>query len=444
MQRLTPIHAGSPQGLVPGWVERWGPRAFRVGIGLLLVTTVVWPLAYSHEVDLSIYRMGGEAIEHHAPLYAMGLTGRPNELLFNYPPFAAAVLAPLNLLPLTLLRLLAPVANFLLLVFVVRRCWQSLGVPNGKGLSSLTMLASGALLWLEPVRTTIALGQIGLALLAIVVVDLLPLSGPGRWQGVGVGIAAGIKLTPLFFIPFLIVTRRFRAAAVATATFLVTVLIGFLLGPVQAYTYWFRGIFDDPNRIAPVNSSGNESLRGALARVALPASAEMWAWVVGVVLLSIICLAVAARAHAEEGGEVLAVSLCGLGSAAISPYSWGYHWVWFVPIAVFLAERAIIRHSRAAASLVAGLWTATAAWMTGWRPPLSGMTPPSGLISLHPGGALEAITRNTYLIELGVALGITIVAIRNRTSPDGSDSDGGSPPGSRSVEGATRPFRPAP
>src|ERR1700675_4955724 len=84
---------------VPRWVDRWGSRVMVIGLALLLAATGVWILAYSHQVDLSIYRFGGLAILHGPPLYDYGLTGRPHALLFNYPPFAAIVLSPLALLP---------------------------------------------------------------------------------------------------------------------------------------------------------------------------------------------------------------------------------------------------------------------------------------------------------------------------------------------------------
>ena len=96
------------------------------------------------------------------------------------------------------------------------------------------MLGTGASLWLEPVRTTIALGQISIVLLAIVVLDLLPLSRPSRWQGVGVGIAAGIKLTPMFFIPFLLVTRSVpRAFQTAPPPILALLPLSALLSTVS-------------------------------------------------------------------------------------------------------------------------------------------------------------------------------------------------------------------
>ena len=76
----------------------------------------------------------------------------------------------------------------------------------------------------EPVQQTLALGQVNLLLMLLVVADLLTAGaltpGEGRtrwWHGLGIGIAAGVKLTPLIFIPYLLLIRRYRQAATATA-----------------------------------------------------------------------------------------------------------------------------------------------------------------------------------------------------------------------------------
>ena len=47
-------------------------------------------------------------------------------------------------------------------------------------------------------------------LLALVLVDLG--YDLGRWRGVAIGVAAGVKLTPLIFIPYLWLIGRRRAA----------------------------------------------------------------------------------------------------------------------------------------------------------------------------------------------------------------------------------------
>ena len=69
-------------------------------------------------------------------------------------------------------------------------------------------------LLLNPVRLTVILGEVNLFVVLMVVADLTVAVG---WRGhvlprgVLLGVAAAIKLTPLVFIPFLFLTRQFRA-----------------------------------------------------------------------------------------------------------------------------------------------------------------------------------------------------------------------------------------
>ena len=400
---------------LPAWVRRWGPALLITGLVLYAVTTGIWLLAYSHQTDMQVYRFGAQELLHGRPLYDHGLNGDPHDLLFNYPPFAALVFVPLTAFPVPILMALIPIANLALVVVTIRRCWQAMGIREDQELVSLTTLCTGALLWLEPVRSTIALGQVGLLLLAVAVFDLLPLRGPRRWSGVGVGLAAGIKLTPLLFIPYLLITRRTRAAAIATVTFLGTIAAGFVIAPSQATEYWFRGTFHDLHRIASAANTGNETLHGAVARMHLSSGTSAVLWITLAVAVASACLAVAAAAHAR-GDEVFAIAVVGIGSAAVSPYSWPYQWIWFVPLAVYLAFGAIIERSRAKAAGLALVCIATGSWIVELRSPYTGQLPPSGIISLHPGGAVEVLTRNAYLIVLLITLVLAASSLRRRES----------------------------
>jgi alpha-1,2-mannosyltransferase len=404
----SPVGGTGTAGLpTPAWIGRWGPKVFAASLTLFGLSTVIWVLAYSNQVDMTIYRFGGHAILTHTPLYDVGLMGHPNELLFNYPPFAALLFTVLALIPDLVLRILVPIGNIALLMMVVRRSWRAFGIGDGKDLRSLVLLSSGVLLWLEPVRTTIALGQVSLLLLTLVVFDLLPSSTPRRWTGIGLGIAAGIKLTPLLFIPYLLLTRRGRAAAVATATFLATIALGFLVAPSQAVEYWFGGVFDDVHRIASADYNANQSLHGMLADLGPRWTGTIveFAAAIGLALVSLV---IASRMH-RRGRPLLGLALCGMASAAVSPYSWGYHWVWFVPLAVFLAHGAILERSRMQMALLCLLLMLTAYWVTSLRSPLTSKMPAAGLISLNLSGAWGFVTANLYVIIFGLALMMSVL-----------------------------------
>ncbi|MGH3150088.1 MAG: glycosyltransferase family 87 protein, partial [Streptosporangiaceae bacterium] len=141
-----------------------------------------WPLR-----DVRVYWWGGQ----HA---ARALYAVHAQFSFTYPPFAAA-----------LFRLgttgtegwLAAVITVVSVGALVALVWMSLtaaGVrPRPETVLAITALS--ALLW--PVAYTLHLGEINLIIAVLVGSDLLRQRDGGWWQGIGTGIAAGIKLTPL-------------------------------------------------------------------------------------------------------------------------------------------------------------------------------------------------------------------------------------------------------
>jgi alpha-1,2-mannosyltransferase len=161
--------------------------------------------------------------------------------------------------------------------------------------------------WLDPVRTTLYLGQINVVILALVVGDMLGPRG-SRWRGVGVGLAAALKLTPLLFVAYLLLTGRIRAAVTAVATFAVAAGVGFLVAPADSVTYWLRGTFAAADRISAVGGSSNHAVSGFVARLLGEGSAAQVTYLAAAAGLVVGTLCLAVRAH-REGDEVLAVVL---------------------------------------------------------------------------------------------------------------------------------------
>jgi len=85
--------------------------------------------------------------------------------------------------------------------------YASLRISGRRGLRAAALALGAVALWLEPVYMTMFFGQIYIILRALVMVDLA-LPDSSRWKGMGIGLAAGVKLTPLIFIPYLLASWR--------------------------------------------------------------------------------------------------------------------------------------------------------------------------------------------------------------------------------------------
>ena len=196
----------------------------------------------------------------------------------------------------------------------------------GRVVPSVLLATCAAALWLEPVVMTLFFGQLNLVLLAVVMVDLSR-SDSARWKGIGIGIAAGIKLTPLVFIPYLWFSGRRRAAIKAASVFAGTIAIGFGTFPTDSAKYWggrFMQAGDAPDRLV------NQSLNGALRRLGSPSSSLLF-WVCVASVVAALGLAVAVAAS-RSGQELLGVTAAAVTGLLISPVSWTHHWVWVVPL----------------------------------------------------------------------------------------------------------------
>lgn len=287
--------------------------------------------------DLNVYNDAG-LITRQLPsiLYSWQLTVG---IKFTYTPFAAILFAGGSLVPWATLRWLMTVASLISVPLIV---WLTLGGMGRRGISraSVTLAVSAVVLWTEPVVRALLLGQIEPLLLLLVVWDLTR-SDQRWWKGAGIGIAAGIKLVPLIFIPYLLLAGKIRQAVVATCTLAITVVIGFIFLPGPSRTWWLTGYFIRPGRTGAVDALVNQSLLGLLARQiggGMAATGPVWLPIAIVVaLIGIAGGAVLSRA----GKTVQSWTLVGITSVLVSPISWDHHWVWIVPFIAMLAGMAM-------------------------------------------------------------------------------------------------------
>ena len=286
--------------------------------------------------DFYVYRDGARYLLDGQPLYAGPF--RVWNLHYTYTPFSTVTFAPLAWLPDGSGRHIWLAINIVLLVLIVMQCWRMLGHRITPYLTCASALLAIACAFLEPVRSTLFFGQINLLLMLLVLWDTSR-GERSRFKGIGIGIAAGIKLTPAYFVLYYLVLRQWRAASVAVATIAATVGVGWLVIPNDSWQYW-TGKFLDYTRVSKnLAHPGNQSVRGAIVRLTgeVPPT---WLWLLvdaGVVAVS---MWIAVRLY-RRGEPLLAVTVVGLSAAVVSPFTWSHHWVWFVPVIVYLVHRAL-------------------------------------------------------------------------------------------------------
>ncbi|MER5269015.1 mannosyltransferase [Actinosynnema sp. NPDC002837] len=295
-------------------------------------------------VDLMVYRNASPEL-FTGFLYDWRLKEFSDQfaLPFTYPPFSALVFVPLSWVPWGVARWFWQLACLACLWFVTRKSLQLVGSNDPRR----AMLWTGLFVWVEPVRTTLNYGQINLVLAALLLAAMVDAR---NWrQGAGVGIAAGLKLTPAISGLYFLVNRRYQAAVWSVVAFFGTVGLGYLISPRLSTEYWFH-LLGDASRVGPVGSAINQSLRGALSRT-VGYDIGTGPIFLGAVVVAAVLTGFALHASVKAKDVVaMIVSVQFLG-LLVSPISWSHHWVWAVPALMWLVYAA--KHRLATITAVA-------------------------------------------------------------------------------------------
>ncbi|MFF7193516.1 glycosyltransferase 87 family protein [Streptomyces sp. NPDC008079] len=336
-----------------GWREWLSPARAAVAAGWCLLSVAgVWLVQRQVRVsmiDVMVYRAAGWTVRTGGDLYSLRADGLP----MTYPPFAGLLFVPLTWLDVGAMRTAATVANLLLAVAFAA---LSLRLVDRRPTVASALLLTALVVWCEPVWATLRYGQVNLLLAVLVLADLT-CRADRRWAGVGIGIAAGIKLTPVLFVALLALaafttrgrgTPYLRRASVAAGTFAATVGVAALALPHDSVRYWTQDVFS-PDRAGYAEEVANQSLRGVLARLTHSGDpGTLWLCVALAVALAGLAVAVGALTAGDRlpfAAAWAAVS-CGVTALLVSPVSWTHHWVWAVPMAVLLVAEGVRRHDR--------------------------------------------------------------------------------------------------
>jgi len=331
-----------------------GAVVFVIAVGGWLIYAFSRPAWYTFfPVDLGIYRDGGLIVRHVSPpyngqpLYDWHATDNPDSLQFTYTPFAAVFFAGISFISWAVLPRLSELANLAFLLIATWFTMDALGYRDRRVKIGGMLAGAAAGLLIEPVFRTIFLGQINLLLLALIIWDLRQ-PDDRWWKGFGTGLAAGIKLIPIIFVPYLLLTRRFKAAVMTVAGFAFSIGLGFVVISHDSRRYWLDGLFYQDNRTGFAGWTGNQSLRGLVTRLAGSLHAATIPWAVAVLVAAVIGLLAAAMLD-RAGHPMLGILTAALVGLLDSPISWDHHWVWVVPGMMTAAHYAVRAWQRSGA-----------------------------------------------------------------------------------------------
>lgn len=395
---------------------------------------------YYGTVDTWVHH-GGRIYDYRVPGTTYG---------FTYPPFAA-----LGMLPMALVGLPTAIAVVLLLNLAALACVVAILVgPALRRYGWFGFALTACLLALfEPVRDTVSFGQVNLVLLALVLSDAWLLSsGCGRWAGVGIGLAAAVKLTPALFIVLLLLGRRRRAAGVATAVAALATGLAAWAAPGASRFYWTDALWDTA-RVGRLAYVSNQSLQGVLARLTAPEGPSRALWAAASLLVLCVWARRVSRALADEDWTA-AFALTGLAACLVSPITWVHHLVWLLPSFAVLLHR---RRLRVAAALyavlcssVVWLWFDDASGLDGFLGSNTYTWVTLGLLSWLPAGqprggraALIRRARETLAAPRPAAPPIPAAADQSNPSSSGSAAAAGRAVASRRAVAPGRAAAPA-
>ncbi|PYC67569.1 hypothetical protein C7C45_21465 [Micromonospora arborensis] len=314
-------------------------------VALIAVLPALYLPGLNHKfLDLKIYMSAVDWWRAGHPLYDYVQPDRvQGELYFTYPPFSALLLWPFGLLKLGATVAIFTVLTVLAVVLTTR--WLVTPIIARHDLPRAFTLVAAVLLVLavESTRETITFGQINMLLVVLILGDLLyAVPQARRWAGVGVGLATALKLFPGIFIVYLLATRRWRAAAVASVTAAAATLLAAAVAPGDSWRFWTHELWAT-DRVGRTDYVGNQSLFGLISRFTAPEKPDRLLWLLWLLLVAVVAVYGLWRAaRAARAGDLLTgLTLTGLVGALASPITWTHHIYWFVPAVVLLADAAL-------------------------------------------------------------------------------------------------------
>lgn len=285
-------------------------------------------------LDVGVFRDAGQALVSGDPLYE-GFPSRSG-YAFIYPPFAALLFVPLTWLPEVATDVAWNTAIIAAIFAIMAMASHRLNLrPWWAWAIGLTGFAT----LLDTVYTNLYYGQINVFLILLVALDVFGFT-PKYLRGIGIGVAAGIKITPAAYAVIFLVRKDWRGVLQSAGYFLLTAIIGFILRPKESVYFWTEEFFAT-DRGGGITYPPNQGIGGMLSRGIVPAHIMEALSPVILLLFAAASIFVAYRLE-QSGRTVESLLVVVLGIALGGPFAVSHHWVGIVlilPLIVAVREQ---------------------------------------------------------------------------------------------------------
>lgn len=301
-------------------------------------------------IDMVVYREGVKAFLEHRSVYSAPMPAGDIQLPFIYPPFGALAMVPLTAFDAIDHNLAGNIMVILsdLLVLVCLYLVFRAVLKKPEFLLPVTAITWAIVVHFEPVNLNNNYAQINIVVMALVILDLVPRK---RFlpQGILIGVAAAIKITPLAMLLYFFVRKEWKQIATAFFSAVAATLLAAAFR-WEAFVEFFSSTLLDmgSGRDFGVGTEyqSNSSIKGAIQRM-YPSTESMeangltigLAWIAASLIVIVVAACIIKRLCAEHL-LVDAQLVTALTVLLISPVSWSHHWVWLTLIIPVFAYRA--------------------------------------------------------------------------------------------------------
>jgi alpha-1,2-mannosyltransferase len=197
------------------------------------------------------------------------------------------------------------------------------------------------------VTLTLQFGQINAVIGALLVIDMLLVDRKHRLGGIGLGLAAAIKVTPAYLGMVFAAAGRVRHAIVAGITAIAATLFAFVVLPGSSFDYWTSVLYDT-DRVGRVETNFNNSLRRIVSWLELSGALSTLVWIAVSAVVTLIVIVRVRRSFARNN-VLAAYTIASIGGYLVSPISWGHHLLFLGPAVALLVGdgKSIIRWATA-------------------------------------------------------------------------------------------------